>query len=427
MQTLFLQINCNLMYLYWVVTICLLLDIKLSEHSKKRNAFLLLILMTCLLENIIIWQIGFTNFVLISTLVMALPTVLAFSFVTPHRGAKLLFVFLTTFIWVKPTLQAANLLAMFFDYSEAVKLGVYIVVMPLLYWLIQRFFKPIYNYMLSNIDQGWATFSMIPALCLALSFLDQTFAIHMGRASFYNTQLWRHIINLLIFMVNLMVLFSFKQIKEQLTIRSELDLYKYQLSGASGYIDQLKQSISQTAIHQHDLRHHLQLINSLALNNNTQAIQAYIQQLQMNIDSSAVKTFSNNETVNLILTAYDLKAQQAEISLAVKTNLSTVLPIPINDLCVLLSNALENAVRATKTVTTSKKEIRVVMQHKNEQLFIEISNPYEGDIIFEQNLPVSTRENGGIGTRSIAQIVKVHAGMYDFNAAEGCFTLRVII
>jgi len=66
------------------------------------------------------------------------------------------------------------------------------------------------------------------------------------------------------------------------------------------------------------------------------------------MDTITPTCFCENETVNLILSAFATKAKQGSTMLTVDAKLPDLLPFSDTELCSLLSNALENAIQATK-------------------------------------------------------------------------------
>lgn len=106
--------------------------------------------------------------------------------------------------------------------------------------------------------------------------------------------------------------------------------------------------------------------------------------------------------------------------------LPDVLPIAERDLCVLLSNALENAIHACQPITASGTACTIGVQfhERNGRIFLQVSNPYENSVRFEKGIPVSDRADHGIGVQSICAIVKKYGGVCSFQTENGSFVLR---
>ena len=56
-----------------------------------------------------------------------------------------------------------------------------------------------------------------------------------------------------------------------------------------------------------------------------------------------------------------------------------------------------------------------------------IKNPYEGNVVFQDGLPISECSGHGFGSKSIKLIAEMHGGYYSFEAKDGIFTLKVVL
>ena len=99
-----------------------------------------------------------------------------------------------------------------------------------------------------------------------------------------------------------------------------------------------------------------------------------------------------------------------------------ILPISESDLCVLLSNALENALHACKGADDS---IEVQTYERNEKFFLQVVNDCREAVRFEDGIPVTDRPGHGIGVSSICAIVEQYGGMYSFSQQQDQFVLRI--
>ncbi|MDR0496155.1 MAG: ATP-binding protein, partial [Treponema sp.] len=138
--------------------------------------------------------------------------------------------------------------------------------------------------------------------------------------------------------------------------------------------------------------------------------------------------FCENETVNLILSAYAAKAQQSEILLTIDAKLPEVLPFSDTELCSLLSNALENAIHACMDIPDSNR--RCVSLHiytKNTKLCIDIHNNYQSEPVFEHGLPVPKVKERGFGIKSMAHIIEKHGGVFQFSIKNGRFIFQASV
>ena len=126
---------------------------------------------------------------------------------------------------------------------------------------------------------------------------------------------------------------------------------KLQVGQAVREIEALRTSQQQTRAYRHDLRHHLQYISACIENGRGEQAQEYIQSICSEIEASKVTTYCENEAANLIFSAFAARAEAQGVKFSLQAVLPHILPISESDLCVLLSNALENALHACKAVS----------------------------------------------------------------------------
>lgn len=202
---------------------------------------------------------------------------------------------------------------------------------------------------------------------------------------------------------------------------------KLQVGQAVREIEALRTSQQQTRAYRHDLRHHLQYISACIENGRGEQAQEYIQSICTEIEASKVTNYCENETANLIFSSYASRAENCGVPFRVEANIPQLISVAETDLCVLLSNALENALRACRRLKAEDRAafIEVEAREKNGWIFLQFVNPCPKGVRFEDGLPVNRAEGHGIGVRSICAIVEKYKGLSDFSVQEGRFILRV--
>lgn len=195
-----------------------------------------------------------------------------------------------------------------------------------------------------------------------------------------------------------------------------------QVSQAVREIESLRESQRKTRAYRHDLHHHLQYLSSCLENGQCEQAQRYIHEINAEIEATRVVTYCENEAANLIFSAFATRAETQGVKLSLHAELPHTLPISESDLCVLLSNALENALHACKGADDS---IEIQTYEKNEKFFLQIVNDCRETVRFEDGIPVTDQPGHGIGVSSICAIVERYGGLYSFSVREGKFVLRV--
>ena len=200
-----------------------------------------------------------------------------------------------------------------------------------------------------------------------------------------------------------------------------------QVTQATREIASLRESERRASTYRHDLRHHMQYLAGCIENGRTEQAQAYIREVCAEIESQKVRVFCENETVNLILSAFAGRAEESGVPLRVRAEVPHFIPVAETDLCVLLSNALENALHACQRLrqTGEPCDIELVVYEKSGKFFLQVTNTCPPGVTFEKGLPVTREPGHGIGVRSICSIAERYNGMYSFSEKDGRFVLRV--
>lgn len=221
------------------------------------------------------------------------------------------------------------------------------------------------------------------------------------------------------------VLLYYAETQKQEIIQRERDMLDMQLTQAQKEFVSLRQNQQNAAAYRHDLRHHLALLQGLASSEQIDEIKEYLRTVQLDMDAITPTRFCENETVNLILSAFAAKAKQSEIQFEAEARLPEAFPFSDTELCSLLSNALENAVIASEKMDDqNERAIRLRVYSKNNKLCIDIRNRYQEEPVFHKGLPVSYERGHGYGTKSMAGIVDKHGGVFRFMAEEGWFIFQ---
>ena len=171
----------------------------------------------------------------------------------------------------------------------------------------------------------------------------------------------------------------------------------------------------------------MQYLDACIENGRTAQAREYIHQICRQIETRKVETFCENEAANLIFSSFHTRAEDMSIPLQIRAQIPQVLPVAESDLCVLLSNALENALHACQRLrqTGEPCDIELVVYEKSGKFFLQVTNTCPPGVTFEKGLPVTREPGHGIGVRSICSIAERYNGMYAFSEKDGRFVLRV--
>lgn len=409
-----------------IILMYIFLDCELKD---KRKLYLLslfaAVVMIC--DVLILLNYGYLYFMKLYPLIVQLPVFLIFMYISKFKGIKVFFVLLTV-IAITTSFSFIGLIISYFFASGRVTVNIvcYILYLPIGF-LLYKYLRPAFLYMLRNTDKGWFGFSTIPLSYTILIYLLGKYNLN---TFIFETKTFVCAILLLVLTISayFQILRYFKQTREQLIMQNEQNLLRTQITAARMHLEDLKESQEKIIIYRHDMRHHLALIDGYLTANKMDDVKKHIAKLSATIAETTVEKYCNNYTVNMIIYYYISMAKNEDIKVETHIDLPEKNAVSDMDLCVIFANTIENAVNACKCIRVKDERIlKIVCKTKNHQLFIQITNRYEGTVIFDNDMPVSNEENHGIGTKSIVAVVNKYGGVYSFTAENGVFKTSVIL
>lgn len=299
--------------------------------------------------------------------------------------------------------------------------------LPLLLVLL-RFTAPAVRQLMEHPVKTQCQFGFIPVLYYGFDYLTRIYTDLLSSGSMVVVEFMPTVCcaAYLIFL-----LYNSAEERKRNLFQQMQDNLKQQMNRAAQEISELRKSQDQASRYRHDLRHHLQYLLSCIENGQTERAEHYISGICEEIETQQVQRYCENETVNLILSAFAKRAEKAEIKLDVRGALPNLIAVSDNDLCVILSNALENALYACLPITAAGTDCTISVEFRfhaqNGRLFLQVINPCREEVRFEKGIPVSDRPGHGIGVQSIRALVERYSGGCTFLTENGQFILRVFL
>lgn len=297
-----------------------------------------------------------------------------------------------------------------------------LITVPLFLFLARFVARPIRSVSRQGVSQQWQ-FGVVPALYYGFDYATRIYSNMLIDGSQAALEFMPFVcsVGFLLF-----VLFGSKKEKERMRLEDIQKSLNLQIAGAAREIDSLRETQQKTRVYRHDLRHHMQYLSSCIENGRFEQAQTYINDICSEIESKKVINFCENEAANLIFSAFAGRAEKQGISMEVSAALPQSIRVSESDLCVLLSNALENALNACRKQKENglPGRIEVTAYEREGKLLLQIINSCDDSVIFSEGLPVADLPEHGIGVRSICAIVERYGGIYSFLVKDRQFILR---
>jgi sensor histidine kinase regulating citrate/malate metabolism len=221
--------------------------------------------------------------------------------------------------------------------------------------------------------------------------------------------------------------YIFHQLHERNLLQEQQRILALQSKAQWGMFEYQKQASDMTNRKWHDFRFHSNNLIELLEEGKIDMALTYLKEQQI-LDIPENVEYCKHSSVNSILLFWAGRVQKAGISINIKTEIPQILNIDPMELSALFANALENAYDGCECLPENcAKYISIEADYKGERLTVMITNSCQNDIFFHDDLPVSQREGGGNGIRSMQYIAKRHKGTAFFNASDNQFTFRTVL
>lgn len=182
----------------------------------------------------------------------------------------------------------------------------------------------------------------------------------------------------------------------------------------------------------HDMKNHIICLKKLIENRNMEELDDYLNTFGRTLSSLDYMIKTGNPISDAIINEKYSIAKIEDIEFTCDLIIPTGLLLNPMDLCILLGNALDNAIEACTRIKDEsiKKNIFITSYFRDLYLIIEVSNSTQDKILYNDNKIISQKEdklNHGIGISNIEMIVKKYNGTLDIMLEKNKFTLNIML
>ena len=214
------------------------------------------------------------------------------------------------------------------------------------------------------------------------------------------------------------ILFSYKKLQQSFRLGTEISLLEQQEHSLNQYVEEAKTRYDETKSLRHDIRNHIALVKKLLQNGKLEEAITYMEDLDDMAEKMSFPCSTNNPVVDILV---GNKLGIAK-SMGIDADCSLLLPYPCGirdiDICIVLSNALDNAIHAVKSLDAGmEKYIRVSGRIQGDFLMMEIQNSFQGKGAFKK----------GTGLSNVKKVAEKYGGAMSIETQENVFVLHVLL
>lgn len=300
---------------------------------------------------------------------------------------------------------------------------VFAVELYLLYRFIRQYQKKKAVFDFSNTDSRMmlciSTGAMV--VCIWLDLVLKSATVGMGA----QLQMWI-CVTMLLFSL-LIVLLSFCHVQETDAQKRSEEIAQL-LWAEQRRFDNEKQLHEAINVKCHDIRHQIAAIRAQSTDD---AYRAELKKIGKLVDIYDATPHSRNAALDVVLANKMLTCNSMNINITCMADGRRLGFVDDCDVYALFGNILDNAIEAVGRVEEPEQRIITLsVENRENFLLIECENYFSGKLVFDDGLPVTTKEdtvNHGFGTHSIRMLTEKYGGSLKLSAQDDIFTLSILL
>lgn len=213
------------------------------------------------------------------------------------------------------------------------------------------------------------------------------------------------------------ILYACQKLSENFSDYIRFALLEQELASQREYVEESRIRYEQTQSFRHDIKSHFLSLKGLLEQSELQKAKDYLGKLECISESLSYPCKTGNIVVDTLLNSKLSIADKNGIKVECTVKIPSSSILEDMDLCILFSNAVDNAVHACREM-------------ENGDLFIRISGKQKGDFLMievENSCSFNGRYEKGIGLSNMETVVEKYHGAMTTELQEGCFRLDIML
>ncbi|MFI3326929.1 MAG: GHKL domain-containing protein [Clostridia bacterium] len=238
---------------------------------------------------------------------------------------------------------------------------------------------------------------------------------------------------ILILFINLVFYVLYENLAATSEIKIENTILKQQ---QEKYIDEHNKTVNhyiEIKTIKHNLKNRLILLKSKIDNDSNDSNDELILELDNILGTQLdfeIPNYTDNLAINYLLSYKNSNAKEKNIIMQIQSDNLGELSIQNEaNLCVILGNLLDNTIESFDDGIANIDKISLNINKENKNIFIKISNPYNHNLLYENQKLISSKnsQESGFGLKSITKTVENIGGHITINTENNIFTVRILL
>jgi len=211
---------------------------------------------------------------------------------------------------------------------------------------------------------------------------------------------------------------------------SRLELAKDQITMQKEYYNVLSGQMNEIREIKHDINHFIGVMSQLVKEGKFDKLSLFLNEYGQKIEMDQLPVFCEHTIANSIIGYYYLRAKEYGIPFESQCNIGEHSTMSDSDLCIVLGNALENAIYACRQMNPSIMQfVSIKSRVMKGQRLIKVENSHKGELEIKNGRYVSSKSGNshGLGIGNIEKVVEAYGGFIEIEHNDKVFTLMAAI
>lgn len=213
------------------------------------------------------------------------------------------------------------------------------------------------------------------------------------------------------------IMYACQKLAEDFSNRMRCKLLEQEIASQRDYVEESSLRYKQTQSFRHDVKQHLLALNGLLEREEVQQAKDYLGKLEKISDQLSFPCKTGNTVVDTLLSSKLSVARQYGIQVECTVKIPSSYNLDDLDLCVLFSNAVDNAIHACRKQGENGGFIRISGKEKGDFFMLEVEN----------SCSYASGYKKGIGLSNIEAVAEKYNGALTTELEGGCFRLNVLL
>lgn len=230
--------------------------------------------------------------------------------------------------------------------------------------------------------------------------------------------------------MNIVVFYLINDILDrEMTIR-ENKIFEMQVKNQTDMYRSISENFDKQKKKTHEFKNQILCIGCLIRKKNYEELESYVNQISSTLNMEMDSINTNHPIINAILNTKYQEALEKNVIFVFRLNDLSQITISDEDIVVILSNLLNNAIEACEAC---KEKRRIILKFVKEEdgIILSVKNTYERSVVYEDGVIQTTkehdREEHGVGIENIKAAIEKYNGSYIIKDTEKEFYFSILI